>query len=100
MTSTWVSDPLLTVGQPVMDSLASHCGNQTFLLCTPYDGRVLCVYKIGADNIVYMGKPMHIQRECGTSRSNASLFLPKNVGAGGAWRDYTAPRNQKLVTYS
>jgi DNA-binding IclR family transcriptional regulator len=62
-----LSDPLLLAGQPVLDSLQEHCANRAFLLCTPYNGRVLCVYKIGADEIVLDGQPMAIQRGRGTS---------------------------------
>jgi DNA-binding IclR family transcriptional regulator len=61
------SDPLLLAGRPVMDSLHRYCENRAFLLCTPYNSRVLCVYKVGVDEITRGRKSMLIQRGRGTS---------------------------------
>ncbi len=62
-----LSDPLLLAGKPVLDSLQPHSTNRAFLLCTPYVGRVLCVYKVGAEEIIRNGVAMPIQRGRGTS---------------------------------
>lgn len=62
-----LSDPLLLGGKAVMDSLEPHCRNRAFLLCAPYRDRVLCVYKIGVDEVVIDGQPMRILRGRGTS---------------------------------
>ncbi|GAA5236375.1 IclR family transcriptional regulator domain-containing protein [Verticiella sediminum] len=34
-----------------MESLAPYCENRAFLLCSPYKDHVLCIYKVGADQI-------------------------------------------------
>lgn len=106
-----LSDPLLLAGKPVLDSLQEHCANRAFLLCTPYNGRVLCVYKIGAEEIVLDGQPMAIQRGRGTSfplfrgagsqvilahmlpHQIKSLFLSNTAeiaesGLGATWKDF------------
>ncbi len=70
-----LSDPLLLAGKPVMDSLHPFCVNRAFLLCTPYNDRVLCVHKVGADDVVQAGRPMPIQRGRGT-------IYPLFLGAG------------------
>lgn len=62
-----LSDPLLLGGKVVMDGLEEHCKNRAFLLCAPYRDRVLCVYKIGVDEVLISGKPMRILRGRGTS---------------------------------
>jgi DNA-binding IclR family transcriptional regulator len=62
-----LSDPLLLAGQPVMDGLRAYSANRAFLLCTPYNSRVLCVYKVGADEITLRGEGMPIQRGRGTT---------------------------------
>lgn len=62
-----LSDPLLLSGKPVMDILESHCQNRAFLLCAPYRDRVLCVYKVGVDEVLIDGQPMRILRGRGTS---------------------------------
>jgi DNA-binding IclR family transcriptional regulator len=62
-----LADPLLLAGKPVLESLAPHCANRAFLLCTPYNERVLCVHKVGADELVHQGRSMPIQRGRGTS---------------------------------
>jgi len=106
-----LSDPLLLAGKPVLDSLQPHCANRAFLLCTPYNERVLCVYKVGADEIMRAGTPMLIQRGRGTSlplfrgagsqiilaymlpHQIKSLFITKldeiaGSGLGRTWKDF------------
>jgi DNA-binding IclR family transcriptional regulator len=106
-----LSDPLLLTGKPVMDSLHPYCANRAFLLCTPYNDRVLCVYKVGAEEIVQAGKPMPIQRGRGTTfplfrgagsqiilahllpHQIKSLFLSSteeiiDSGLGGTWKEF------------
>lgn len=107
------SDPLLLAGKAVMDGLQPHAGNRAFLLCTPYNGRVLCVYKTGAEEIAHAGRSMAIQRGRGTSfplfRGAGSqvilaCMLPYQVkslylahageiaesGLGATWKDFRA----------
>lgn len=70
-----LSDPLLLGGKPVTDELQPYCTNHAFLLCTYYKDGVLCVYKIGPDEISFRGTLMKIQRGRGTT-------LPLFRGAG------------------
>lgn len=62
-----LADPLLRAGKPVLESLGHLCANRAFLLCTPYNDRVLCVHKVGADELVHKRRSMPIQRGRGTS---------------------------------
>lgn len=70
-----LSDPLLLSGKVVLDELLPNCVNRAFLLCTYYKDGVLCVYKIGPDEILFKRKPMLILRGRGT-------LLPLFGGAG------------------
>lgn len=110
------SDPLLLAGKPVLESLQSHCANRAFLLCTPYNSRVLCVYKVGAADIMQAGKSMPIQRGRGTTyplfrgagsqailahmvpHQIKSLFLTcapeiADSGLGGTWKEFRTALN-------
>ena len=111
------SDPLLLAGKSVLDRLQPYCKNRAFLLCTPYNSRVLCVYKVGAEEITHDGKPMQIQRGRGTtfalfrgagSHVILAYMLPHQVkslyltnaaeiaesGLGGTWKDFRTALGQ------
>jgi len=62
-----LSDPLLLGGKAVMDSLEPYCQNRAFLLCAPYRDRVLCIYKVGVNEVLIDGQPIRIMRGRGTS---------------------------------
>jgi len=106
-----LSDPLLLAGKTVMDSLERHSGNRAFLLCAPYQDRVLCIYKAGAEDIVIHQQPIRILRDRGTSfplfkgagsqvilahlaaHQIKSLYLAQAsaiaaAGLGTAWKDF------------
>jgi DNA-binding IclR family transcriptional regulator len=70
-----LSDPLLLAGRQVMDSLENFAENRAFLLCAYYKDAALCVYKVGPDDIGYLGTQMKILRGRGT-------VLPLFSGAG------------------
>lgn len=63
------SDPLLLAGKKVMSELGEHCDNRAFLLCAPYNDRVLCVHNVGVDKISIEGATKEIERGRGTSFS-------------------------------
>lgn len=110
------SDPLLLAGKPVLEALQPYCANRAFLLCTPYNDRVLCVYKVGASDILQSGKSMPIQRGRGTTyplfqgagsqailahmlpHQIKSLFLtcPQEIvaaGLGATWKEFRTALN-------
>jgi len=63
------SDPLLLAGKKVMQGFEGFCDNRAFLLCAPYNDRVLCVHNVGMDKISVEGRSKEIERGRGTSFS-------------------------------
>jgi DNA-binding IclR family transcriptional regulator len=63
------SDPLLLAGKKVMRGFEELCDNRAFLLCAPYNDRVLCVHHVGMDKISVEGTSKEIERGRGTSFS-------------------------------
>ncbi len=70
-----LSDPLLLAGRPVMASLQPLAQNRAFLLCDHYKDAVLCVHKVGPEQIIHEGAPIRILRGRGT-------LFPLFSGAG------------------
>lgn len=111
------SDPLLLAGKKVMRGFEESCENRAFLLCAPYNDRVLCVHNVGMDKISVEGTSKEIERGRGTSFSLfrgagsqvllaympphqiKSLYLTSagdiaSAGLGSSWKEFRTSLSQ------
>lgn len=70
-----LNDPVLGAGRRVMEGLDRQTTNATFMLCTFYKDRVLCIHQVGDDRIKYGSEVLRLVRGRGTP-------LPLFQGAG------------------